>query len=380
MKHPWSPQRFAHGAREAGVSEDVITASNVAARTIKRVNPDLPVILTLEHLGHLTDVSPKLLRAVVDRTVDPYRTFSIAKRPREGRNAAPPRASRTICVPSPPLMQVQRWLAQNVLNEVIPHSASTAFAPRKSLMDAVERHAGCTWLVKLDVRNFFESILERRVYKVFKALGYGALLSFQLARLCTRATYGHSSSNSISFALPHRSLPEGFLPQGAPTSPMLANLTVRELDERLEGLADQFGWTYSRYADDIAFSTDGRSTRREATRVARLVRLEIQRFGLACNESKTTIVPPGARKVLLGVLIDRAEPRLTRAFRNNVETHLYALRHPLIGASAHRRQRGFSSSIGMRLHIAGLIAFAKQVDPNYAQRLYREFNAVDWDA
>ena len=379
MKHPWGPQRFARDAAAAGVPADVIAASNAAARAIKRVNADLPVILTLDHLGHLVDVSPKVLRAAVDRDTDPYRTFTIAKRSGAGRGAAPPRARRTICVPSPALMRTQRWLAQNVLNEVAPHAASAAFTPNRSLMDAAERHAGCSWLVKLDVRNFFESISERRVYGVFEALGYGELLCFELARLCTRAPPGNQPGRGNPFALPHPSLQEGFLPQGAPTSPMLANLAVRGLDARLDALADLTGWTYSRYADDIAFSTPGPSGRREAARIAREVGAEIRKFGLACNESKTTIVPPGARKVLLGVLIDRPEPKLTRAFRNNIETHLYALRHPRIGPAAHRQRRGFSSTIGMRLHIAGLIAFAKQVDPSYAQRLYHDFNAVRWD-
>jgi RNA-directed DNA polymerase len=98
------------------------------------------------------------------------------------------------------------------------------------------------------------------------------------------------------------------------------------------------------------------------------------------NESKTAIVPPGARKILLGVLVDRFAPKLTRAFRNNLETHLYALSSPKIGAASHLRSRGFSSVIGMRRHIGGLIAFAKQVDSAYAQEIYQTFNSIDWDS
>ncbi len=90
------------------------------------------------------------------------------------------------------------------------------------------------------------------------------------------------------------------------------------------------------------------------------------------------VTPPGARKVLLGVLIDRERPRVSKEFRNNIETHIYALNHPKIGASAHQSQRGFASIIGMRKHIAGLIAFAHQVDPSYARLLYSNFNQIDW--
>jgi hypothetical protein len=159
---------------------------------------------------------------------------------------------------------------------------------------------------------------------------------------------------------------------------MLANLVVRDLDAKLDALALSGGWTYTRYADDLAFSTADTSSRGQALAVAALVERELGVAGFNANLQKTTVTPPGARKVLLGVLVDRERPRVSKKFRNNVETHLYALNHPLIGASAHLHRRGFASVIGMRKHIAGLIAFAHQVDPSYARDLYREFNRVDW--
>ena len=302
MKHPWSPQRFAQEALAAGCTPEVIEAAQDAARKIKRVNEDLPVILTLEHLGHLIDVNPMTLRNVVDRQDDPYRVFRVKKRPRPGWGAAPPRAFRMICVPIPALMRAQRWIAQNILNAIEPHPASFAFAPRRNLMGAASRHAGCHWLVKLDLRNFFEAISERQVYRVFKGLGYGTLISFELARLCTR---GPSLQNirreNLAPALPHPPGPPGFLPQGAPSSPMLANLAVHQLDDRLQTLADGKGWIYTRYADDLAFSTSAPTTRGQASAIAREADREVRAFGLVCNESKTAIVPPGARKILLGV-------------------------------------------------------------------------------
>ena len=114
--------------------------------------------------------------------------------------------------------------------------------------------------------------------------------------------------------------------------------------------------------------------------LATLAERELSAFGLIANRQKTTIVPPGARKILLGVLVDRDEPHLTRAFRNNIETHLYALTHPEIGPMAHRKTRGFASTIGMKRHITGLIAFAHHVDPVYADRLYADFNRIKWSA
>jgi RNA-directed DNA polymerase len=385
MKHSWSSQQFIEGARSSGLSAEVIAASNAAARAVKTTHPDLPVILTLSHLAHLADVSPLRLRDIVKRRDDPYRVFRVKKRAHEGRSAAAPRRYRTICVPAPELMRLQRWIAQNILNITNPHPSSFAFAPGRDLVGAAERHAGCKWLVKMDVRHFFESISEEQVFGVFRRLGYGALISFEMARLCTRLHSRYYLNPQIGIIsdsernLPYPTRAQGHLPQGAPTSPMLANLVVIELDKTLDRLARSLGWIYTRYADDIAFSIRELSTRGRAVEISKLAERALGKFGLVANRQKTSITPPGGRKILLGVLIDRDQPKLTRAFRNNVETHLYALNSQKIGPKAHRERRGFASIIGMRRHVEGLIAFAHQIDRDYARELYASFDAVDWN-
>jgi RNA-directed DNA polymerase len=378
MKHPWSPQHFREGARAAGRPEPIIAAAERTASLINQKHPDLPVILTLHHLAHLSEVSAQDLQLVAFRKVDAYRIFRVKKRGVSGVSPAPPRRYRTICVPQPFLMKIQRWIAQNILNPIDPHPASFAFAPRRDLVQAAERHVGARWLLKMDVRHFFESISEQQVYQVFRSLGYGALLSFQMARICTRLPASPRPHGRGDVGLPYRRHHLGHLPQGAPTSPMLANLTMCTLDRRLSSLAGREGWTYTRYADDLAFSRSDKTSRIAAMRLARLVAGQLELAGLAQHREKTSIAPPGARKVLLGVLVDGDRPRLTRAFRNNVETHLYALTSKKVGPAAHRQKRGFTSTIGMRRHIEGLIAFAHQVDPRYAAKLYAQFNAVDW--
>lgn len=382
MKHPWSSQSFRVGAREAGREESVIVAAEIAAAAIKRVNPNLPVVLTLNHLCHLAGVSIDTVQRVAFRKEDAYRVFRVKKRGLPGGGGAPPRRYRTICVPHPELMRVQRWIAQNILNPIEPHRASFAFAPKRDLMGAAQRHLEAKWLVKMDVRHFFESISEQRSYEVFRSLGYAAFLSFQMARVCTRLSQ-HSSPSPVfdvrdKDGLPYRRRKQGHLPQGAPTSPMLANLAMSMLDKRIETIASAGGWTYTRYADDLAFSRRDHSSRGAAVALIKLVEKKLSDFGLINHRQKATILPPGARKILLGILVDSDRPRLTRAFRNKIETHLYALTSSKIGPEAHQLRRGFTSTIGMQRHITGLIAFAYQVDPEYAKRLYTQLNGVDW--
>ena len=85
-----------------------------------------------------------------------------------------------ICVPEPTLLIVQRWINQRILSHAKPHQASTAFAEGCSIKRAAERHCCARWLIKLDVANFFESISEVRVYRVFVGLGYQPLVSLEL--------------------------------------------------------------------------------------------------------------------------------------------------------------------------------------------------------
>lgn len=160
---------------------------------------------------------------------------------------------------------------------------------------------------------------------------------------------------------------------------MLANRAVDALDRSLERIAMSAGWTYTRYADDLTFSRTSNSSRGEAMKLVKLAELSLRLHGLVVHRQKTSITPPSGRKVLLGVLIDTGKPKLPKAFRNNIETHLYALTHPNIGAEKHRAARGFSSLIGMRRHIMGLIAHVHQVDELYAATLYAKANLVDWD-
>jgi len=381
MKHPWDSQQFRAGARATGRSARTIEAAISIAQSIKRTNSDLPVVFTIYHLAHLCDISAEFLQDVVFRKSDPYRVFRILKRGRANTRPRPARRYRTICVPHPLLMQAQRWIAQNILNAVEPHESSHAFTKGRDLLGAAKKHAGARWLVKMDVRSFFESISESRVYFVFRNLGYPALLSFQLARICTRVDRYDQRRlpTRTEGTLPYRPRSSGHLPQGAPTSPMLANLAVRALDVHLTHTAEVNGWVYTRYADDLAFSRIDDVSRTSAVHLIKLVEMALGTFNLVPQRPKTCIASPRARKLVLGVLVDRERPRLSRPFRDNLETHLYALTSPKLGPAVHMKNRGFASRIGMRRHVGGLLAFAHQIDAAYAAKQYELFNTIDWN-
>ena len=149
----WRPHIYRAGAKKAAVEPSIIDAAVDIGKIVISKHSNVPPVFSLGHLAHLSGAPYPYLRGIVERQYDPYNIFTIRKR-------NPKSDFRTICVPSPPLMQLQRWVVDRVLNYGSPHSASTAFAPESKVLDAAEPHAGCRWLIKVDIQNFFESVSE----------------------------------------------------------------------------------------------------------------------------------------------------------------------------------------------------------------------------
>ena len=102
----------------------------------------------------------------------------------------------------------------------------------------------------------------------------------------------------------------------------------------------------------------------------------LMRVGFRPNIKKTAIVPPGARKIVLGVLVDGSKPRLTREFRSKLRQHLYYLE--TLGPIEHAKSRNFETVWGMRRHIRGLIDYANMVDKAYAAPILKRFELIHW--
>jgi RNA-directed DNA polymerase len=179
---PPSPQRYLSNGRRQGIDEDILTHAVAAIRRIRKSDPRLTPVLTLRHLSALSGTPYFYLRHTVTRNLGDQYKFVYLKKRIPGRNAL-----RMICIPKRPLMQVQRWITQHILRFTTPHEASFAFHPDCRPIDAVEQHLSCEWLLKVDLQDFFHSITERDVCRIFSELGYARLLSFEMARLVTIA-------------------------------------------------------------------------------------------------------------------------------------------------------------------------------------------------
>lgn len=377
---PWSPHRYKADGIQRGVPEHTLTAAVAAYEQVLSVSEALTPVLTLRHLCKLTGVSYAFQRAVISRTISPYFTFEIDKRGHSGARAAEGR--RLIAVPDHRLRNVQSWICKAILKHMPAASHSYAYHPGGSIVRCAQRHCGCRWLMKLDIADFFHSIREHHVYSVFRSLGYGRLISFEMARLCTmqpvrleerdiRPTRRRAAIAAYGPRYP------GHLPMGAPTSPMLSNLVMIEFDRAIAKICAGQSIIYSRYADDIAMSSDDQNfTRANAVELVRKCRQMIRSHGMRPQEDKFSVVPPGARKVVLGIVVNDRAPKLQKEFKSRLRQHYYYVQK--YGMLEHARRRHFLSVPSLQRHLEGLLAYAAQVEPAYAVRMRAIHNGFAW--
>ncbi len=338
----------------------------------------LPVVFSLNHLGKICGVSYRFLRETVarERETSNYRMFAVAKRSGGRRFIHAVRSN---------LLAVQTFINEEILQKRNPHPCSYAFHSSGGIRKCAAAHCGARFLFQFDLTDFFYDVTEIDVFHIFNNLGYRRLLSFELARLCTttrlpqwhpRGMWLEASDFSWGIALEEDEIDQcpykhvgglaGVLPQGAPSSPMLVNLAAMPLDKALSKYAEQNNLVYTRYADDITFSASWLTKRRGRIQ-SDIIHL-IRKSGFKENEKKIRIAGPGSKKLVLGLLVDGAKPRLSRETYKRIDRLLHGSMK--YGLNAARKHFGFESTYGFHNHLGGLIAFVKDVD----SERWREFS------
>lgn len=352
---PSAPHHYLKTGKEAGVPEPVLQAS--AAQNARTQSRGAGPILSLGHLAHLSGAPYLYLREIVQRRRDPY--VDIARPKRTG-------GTRWLSAPEPVLMDVHRLILRRALRNIPLHPSSYAYQEGRSIQQCAQQHLGARWMLKFDLHDFFGQVDEREVFRVFQERGYSALVSLELARICTRAsisTYG--SSGGRYSAIPTYDVNvSGRLPQGAPTSGALANAVATPLDRDLHAFATNAGFVFTRYSDDMVLSTSHDFDRLQAIPMIREVTRLVAAHRFRLHRKKTRVIPPGARHIVLGLLVDGDEVRLTPEFRRRVEVHIRGVRQ--FGLVHHADHRGFRSLLSFISHVDGCLAFALSVEPDWA--------------
>lgn len=262
---------------------------------------------------------------------------------------------RLIEIPPEPLRVLQRRLLHRLLDRIPTHDSVHGYVLGRSVHTHANAHVGRDIVIRLDLQDFFPSISGARVFLLFRALGYAANIAITLTDLCVARQPRASLRRALGQA--HNSLfrlySVNHLPQGAPTSPALANLCAYSLDTRLAALAKTFEASYTRYADDLVFSGDG-GIAEQPGKFVRLARAIISDEGFDLNSEKTRIMRKGARQSFTGLVV-------------NEKVNLPRREYDQLKAAVHRATTQRSSEDLAQL--LGRIAWLGQSSPKRANKL-----------
>ncbi|MCE7874959.1 RNA-directed DNA polymerase [bacterium CPR1] len=267
-----------------------------------------------------------------------YVTFAIPKRGG---------GERHIMAPKRRLKALQRKLLGLLVEKLPVHEAAHGFRKGRSIKSGAALHVGKKLVLKVDLKDFFPTVTFPRVRGLLIAYGYGYPVATALALLMTESV---RQPVEVEGKLYHVPVGPRHSVQGAPTSPGLSNALVLRMDRRLTGLARKFGFVYTRYADDLAFSGD--HDHKTGWGLLQRARRIIAEEGFAVHPDKTVLMGSGRRQSVTGVVVNRTLGRSRQQRRR-------------LRAALHRRRQA-------EARLRGQLAFLWMLNPAQASALWPE--------
>jgi retron-type reverse transcriptase len=284
---------------------------------------------------------------------------------------------RLLEAPKPRLKKLQRIILREILERVPAHPAAHGFVKNRSIKTFVAPHVGQQVVLRMDLQDFFPSFVAARIQAFFRTLGYPEPVAVLLAGICTNAaprsvwkdigseiSLANLNAAKLLYSKPH-------LPQGAPTSPALANLCSYRIDCRLHGLARAAGANYARYADDLAFS-GGKQFERGVERFSTHIAAILLEEGFSVHFRKTRVMRRGVRQHLAGIVVNRHLNIMRPDFDRLKAILTNCVR---LGPQGQNRD-GYQD---FRSHLEGRVTFVEMINPGKGQRLRTIFQQIKWD-
>lgn len=286
-------------------------------------------------------------------------------------------ACRLLEIPKSRLLDMQRRILRLILDRIPAHPSAHGFVRGRSCATHVVPHIGQRVVMRIDLKNFFPSIPASRVHALFATLGYPEPVARALTGLCT-----HQMPSAVLRAFP---LPENaqkltwaerkqyqipHLPQGAPTSPALANLCAYRLDVRLAAAAKAADASYTRYADDLVFS-GSENFARAAHRFHILVCRIALEEGFEVNTRKTRVMPQSVQQKVTGIVMNQ-RPNIPRADFDRLKATLNnCVRHG-------PQSQNHAQHENLKAHLKGKIAYVQMLNAERAYKLRLLFDKISW--
>jgi len=246
------------------------------------------------------------------RARDSYKQFKIPKKSGGFREISAPKKS---------LKSIQTCL--NFIFQTLyePSTVAKGFLPGMSVVDNASIHTGMNYVFNTDIKDFFPSIPQARVWAVLQLppFNFKREIANVVAGLCCMKVLNDKDSQDPKVRYKY------VLPQGSPASPILTNIICQKLDKRLLGLAKRFNLRCSRYADDITFSSMHNVYQKDGAFMKELRRIvEDQHFTI--NEGKTRVQGKGGRREVTGLVVSD-KVNVTRQYTREINSILYIWEH-----------------------------------------------------
>lgn len=303
----------------------------------------------------MIDVDVLLLSEVLDVPVEKLYMLSNNRKSRRRRNRKAysnyhkvvihrgrGHKNRILSVPNDFLKLVQRRILDRCLYKLEVSEYSTAYCKGKSLADNAAPHVGQEYVVKLDISHFFDSIDDYMVFMVLRQLKLSNRATSLLTNLCV---YNCK------------------LPQGAPTSPYIANLVMKHFDEKLGAWCTERNIIYTRYCDDMTFSGSKESMTQSG--LTAKVRSMLCRMGFSLNSEKTSFISSSQQQKITGIVVND-KMHIPKQMKRNIRQEVYYCKK--YGVSDSLSHRNDDVSPETYLHsLLGRISFVLQIEPDNSE-------------
>ena len=315
----------------------------------------LPVLETANDVAKAMEITIGELRFLAysrkNSKISHYKRFKVAKK--SGGH-------RLISAPMPRLKKAQHYILDHILNTITIHPKAHGCVLEKSILSNAVPHVHKDVVINQDVKNFFPSITYNRIKGVFKAMGYSEQVSVIFGLLCSE-----TKILDISLLGENYFAQQGkrFLPQGSPCSPAITNIICKKMDYRLDGLATKYGFTYTRYVDDITFSGD-KAQFSKITAFLKYSKKIVKSENFTLHPDKLRIMKRHQRQEVTGVVINE-KPNINKPSLKWFRALLYQIEKDGI------KGKTWNGGLNVLAEIDGYANFIYQIDQKKG-RAYKE--------
>ncbi|XOI98291.1 retron St85 family RNA-directed DNA polymerase [Paenibacillus polymyxa] len=318
--------------------EYINLVSRYASNLIKN---QVEVIFDVEHFCKLVDCSKFFVLSLMNETNPYYKKIVIPKKSGE---------SRLISIPSDDLKNIQSYILNYILEFVPISDNAKGFKKGLSILENARIHTKKMNVLSIDIRDFFHSISSIKVKDFFLGLGY---------------------TNEVSELLTQCTTHMGKLPQGAPTSPYLANIICIELDSKLQRYISDKEIYYTRYADDLTFSSND-NLKLFFFEIIAIIESE----GFEINHNKTRIRYSHERQLVTGLVVNNKNPSVPREIKRRLRQEIHYCNK--YGVHGHLSQMEKYHS-NYKNYLLGMAYYIKMVDEKIGQKFIEEIKAIPWE-